>query len=53
MEETENKELHALYSSANIIVQIKSMRMRWEEEKITQRFGGKARRKETTQKTET
>jgi hypothetical protein len=52
-------ELHNLYSSPNIIRQIKSRRMRWEghvvymgeEEKCVQGFGGKAKRKETTRKT--
>jgi hypothetical protein len=54
-----NEELHSLYSSPDIIRQIKSRRMRWaghvagmgEERKlIVQGFGGKARRKETTGK---
>jgi hypothetical protein len=52
-------ELHMLYSSADIIRQVKSRRMRWaghvarmgEEIKVFQGFGGKARRKETTWKT--
>jgi hypothetical protein len=55
-----NEELHNLYSSPDIIRQIKSRRMRWaghvarmgEERKVRlQGFGGKARRKETTWKT--
>jgi hypothetical protein len=52
-----NEELHNLYSSQNIIRQIKSRRMRWAghvarmREKSVQGFGGKARRKETTGKT--
>jgi hypothetical protein len=52
-------ELHILYSSPNIIRQIKSRRMvggtcgtYGREEKSVQGFGGKARRKETTRKTE-
>jgi hypothetical protein len=52
------EELHNLYSSPDIIRQIKSRRMRWAghvarmgEEKTVQSFGGKARRKETTRKT--
>jgi hypothetical protein len=53
-----NEELHILYSSPNIIRQIKSWRMRWVRymacmgEESVQGFGGKARRKETTWKTE-
>jgi hypothetical protein len=56
-----SRELHNLYSSPDIIRQIKSRRMRWAghvarmeggEEKCMQGFGGKARRKETTRKTE-
>jgi hypothetical protein len=49
------EELHNLYSSPNIIRQIKSRRIRWEEhvvcmgEEMVQGFGGKAR--ETTRKT--
>jgi hypothetical protein len=54
-----NEELHILYSSPNIIRQIKSRRMRWaghvarmgEGRKFVQGFGGKARRKEATWKT--
>jgi hypothetical protein len=53
-----NEELHNLYSSPDIIRQIKSRRMRWAghvarmgEEKTVQGFGGKAHRKETTRKT--
>jgi hypothetical protein len=52
-----NEEFHILYSSPNIIWQIKLMRMRWtgyvarmgEERKVY--IGGKARRKEATWKT--
>jgi hypothetical protein len=52
-----NEEFHNLYSSPDIIRQIKLMRMRWagyvarmgEERKVY--IGGKARRKETTWKT--
>jgi hypothetical protein len=55
-----NGELHNLYSSLGIIRQIESRRMRWvgyvacmgRREKC-KGFGGKAQRKETTQKTET
>jgi hypothetical protein len=53
-----NEELHILYSSPNIIKQIKSRRMRWAGhvarmgEECVQDFDGKARRKETTWKTE-
>jgi hypothetical protein len=49
-----SEELHILYSSQNIIRQIKSMRMRWAGhvaligEECVQGFDGKARRKETT-----
>jgi hypothetical protein len=54
-----NEELHNLYSSPDIIRQVKSKRMRWaghvarmgEERKVYKSFGGKARRKETTWKT--
>jgi hypothetical protein len=54
-----NEELHNLYSSPDIIRQIKSRRMRWaghvarmgEERKLYKVFGGKARRKETARKT--
>jgi hypothetical protein len=52
-----NEELHVLYSSQNIIRQIKSRRMRWlghvarMEEECVQGFGRKARRKQTTWKT--
>jgi hypothetical protein len=55
-------ELHILYSSTDIITQIKSRRKRWvvhvacithgRGEESVQGFGGKARRKETTGKTE-
>jgi hypothetical protein len=52
-------ELHNLYSSPDIIRHMKSRRMRWEcmwytweREKSVHGFGGKARRKETTWKTE-
>jgi hypothetical protein len=49
-----NEELQSLCSSANIIRQIKSRRMRWSGhearmgEECVQAFDGKARRKETT-----
>jgi hypothetical protein len=53
-----SEELHNLYSSPNIIRQIKTRRMRWAGhvarmggKKRVQGFGGKARRKETTRKT--
>jgi hypothetical protein len=52
-----NDELHILYSSPNIIKQIKSRRMRWAGnvartgEECVQGFDGKSRRKETTWKT--
>jgi hypothetical protein len=52
-----SEELHNLYSSPDIIRQIKSRRMRWSGhvarmgEKSVQGFGGKARKKETTGKT--
>jgi hypothetical protein len=53
-----NGELHNLYSSPDIIRQVKSRRMRWAGhvarmggEKSVQGFGGKARGKETTGKT--
>jgi hypothetical protein len=52
-----NDELHNLYSSPDIIRQIKSRRMRWAGhearmgEECVQGFGGKARRKEVTCKT--
>jgi hypothetical protein len=50
-----NEELNNLYSSPDIIRQVKSRRMRWARhqrgEKNKQGFGGKARRKETTRKT--
>jgi hypothetical protein len=52
-----NEELHTLYSSPNIIRQIKSRRMRWAGhavhlgEECVQGFDGKTRRKETTWKT--
>jgi hypothetical protein len=51
------EELHNLYSSPNIIRQIKSRRMRWVGyvarmgEESVQGFGRKYRRKETTLKT--
>jgi hypothetical protein len=51
-----NEELHILYSSPNIIRQIKSRRMRWAGhvarmgEECVKGFGGKARRKETTRR---
>jgi hypothetical protein len=55
-----NGELHNLYSSPDIIRQNKSRRMRWaghvarmgERERNEKGFVGKARRKETTWKTE-
>jgi hypothetical protein len=49
-----SEELHILYSSQNIIRQIKSRRMRWAGhvarvgEECVQGFDGKAKRKETT-----
>jgi hypothetical protein len=49
-----SEELHILYSSPNIIRQIKSRRIRWAghvarmREECVQGFDGKARRKETT-----
>jgi hypothetical protein len=53
-----SEELHNLYSSPDIIRQVKSRRMRWMghvarmgEERKVQGFGGKARRKKTTWKT--
>jgi hypothetical protein len=52
-----NEELHNLYSSPDIIRQIKSGRMWWAghvarmRTKSVQGFGGKARRRETTRKT--
>jgi hypothetical protein len=52
-----NEELHILYSSPNIIWQIKSRRMRWAGhvarvgKECVQGFDGKVRRKETTWKT--
>jgi hypothetical protein len=50
-----NEELHTLYSSPDIIRQVKSRQMRWvghgRGEKSVQYFGWKARRKETTWKT--
>jgi hypothetical protein len=51
-----SEELHILYSSPDIIRQIKSRRMRWAGhvarlgEECIQSFVGKARRKETTWK---
>jgi hypothetical protein len=52
-------ELHNLYSSPDIIRQVKSMRMRWaghvarkgEERKLSKVSGGKAQRKEAIWKT--
>jgi hypothetical protein len=49
-----NEGLHNLYSSPDIIRQVKSRRIRWagrRGEKSAQGFGGKTRRKETTGKT--
>jgi hypothetical protein len=52
-----NEKLHILYSSSNIIRQIKSRRMRWVGhlarmgEECVQGFDGKARRKATIWKT--
>jgi hypothetical protein len=52
-----NEELHILYSSPNIIRQIRPRRMRWAGhgarmgEECLQSIDGKARRKETTWKT--
>jgi hypothetical protein len=53
-----NEELHKLYSSPNIIRMIKSRRMRWArhvegmgDEECIYDIGGRARRKETTRKT--
>jgi hypothetical protein len=50
-----SEELPSLYSSPDIIRQIKLRQMRWaghgRGEKSIQGFGGKARRKETTQQT--
>jgi hypothetical protein len=52
-----NEELQILYSSPNIIRQIKSRRMRWAGhvaligEECVQGFDGKAKRKETAWKT--
>jgi hypothetical protein len=51
-----SEKYHILYSSPNIIRQIKSRRTRWtghvthmgEERKVYSVFGGKAERKETT-----
>jgi hypothetical protein len=54
-----NEELHNLYSSPDIITQIKSRRMRWacdthgREEESVKGVVGKARMKETTWKNET
>jgi hypothetical protein len=55
-----NEELHNLHLSQNFIRQIKSVGIRWMghvvcmgEERSVQGFGGKARSKETTWKTET
>jgi hypothetical protein len=55
-----NEEFYNVYSSPNVITQIKSIRMRWadhvacigELRKVHEIFGGKARRKDTTWKTE-
>jgi hypothetical protein len=55
MKKVANGKLHNLYSSPNIIWHIKSSRMRWMHErgeKCVQGFGGKAKRKEATLKTE-
>jgi hypothetical protein len=52
-----NEELHILYSSSNIIREIKPRRMGWALHvarvgaESVQGFGGKVRRKETTLKT--
>jgi hypothetical protein len=53
-----NEELRNLHSSPDIIIMIKSIRMRWAgrvarigEEECISDFGGKARSKETTGKT--
>jgi hypothetical protein len=52
-----NKELRNLYSFPNIIRRIKPRQMKWTRhvarmgEKSVQGFGGKARRKDTAQKT--
>jgi hypothetical protein len=52
-----NEKLHILYSSQNIIKQIKSRRMRWAGhvartgQESAQGFVGKTRRKETARKT--
>jgi hypothetical protein len=53
-----SEELHILYSSPNIIRQIKSRRLKWaghdthgRGEECVQGFDGKARRKETTWET--
>jgi hypothetical protein len=52
-----NEELQILYSSTNIIRQMKSRRLRWAGhvarmgEECVQSFGGKGRRKETVWKT--
>jgi hypothetical protein len=57
MEKVHNEELHILYSSPDIVRQIKSRRMRWAGhvarmgEECIQGFDGKARRKDTTCKT--
>jgi hypothetical protein len=54
-----NEELHNLYSSPNKLRMITSRRMRWAwhvtrmERRNAYDFCGKARRKETTRKTET
>jgi hypothetical protein len=54
-----NEKLHILYSSPNIIRQIKSRRLRWAGhvarmgEECVQGYEGKARRKETTWETKT
>jgi hypothetical protein len=55
-----NEELHNLYYLPSIIRTLKSRRMRWvghvahigEEEECIEDFGGKARRKENTRKTQ-
>jgi hypothetical protein len=59
MRKLHNEELHNLYSSPNIIRQVRSRRLRWAGhvasmgEESVEGFGGKARRKETTWKAKT